>query len=194
MTTSRPAGATVASEGPAVMVARYLDVAWPRLLRWWNAQSTRTKLALAVAALFAAASLLNMTAAGLGRAMTVRGPASQAATSAQSGAAPTVTLEAGPTDPAKVWAVTKVWQGSGGRETEQFTVGAHWRVDWLFSPTKPGDTMQVFIYSADGRLLLNLATNTQRSGADTSFWAGPGTYFLKVNATGDWKLDVQDLR
>ena len=49
-------------------------------------------------------------------------------------------------------------------------------------------------HQTDVQLLLNLATNTQRSGADTSFWAGPGTYFLKVNATGDWKLDVQDLR
>ena len=41
---------------------------------------------------------------------------------------------------------------------------------------------------------MNVTANTQKGGADTSFWAGPGMYFLKVNsAGGDWKLDVQDL-
>ena len=54
--------------------------------------------------------------------------------------------------------------------------------------------LQVYVFSADGRTLLNLAANTQHTGADTSFWMGPGTYFLKINTTGgDWKLDVQDL-
>jgi len=68
-------------------------------------------------------------------------------------------------------------------------------VDWLFNPTQAGGALQVFIYAADGRVLLNMAGSAQRAGPDTSFWAGPGTYFLKVNSTGgDWKLDVQDLR
>ena len=53
--------------------------------------------------------------------------------------------------------------------------------------------MQVLIYSPGG-VLLQVAANTHLSGADTSFWAGAGTYYLKVNSIGgDWKLDVQDL-
>ena len=50
------------------------------------------------------------------------------------------------------------------------------------------------ILGGDGTLM-NIATNTAVGGPDTSFWAGAGTYFLKVNSSGgDWKLDVQDYR
>jgi Tol biopolymer transport system component len=53
--------------------------------------------------------------------------------------------------------------------------------------------MQVFIYSADGKLL-NVATSVARSDSNTTFWSGAGTYILKVKSDGgDWKLDVQDL-
>jgi hypothetical protein len=97
-------------------------------------------------------------------------------------------------DAGKVWAVKGLWQGSGTRDTEEFVVGSHWRVDWMFSPMAANATFQVFIYRADGRLLMNLAASS-KGGTDTSFWAGPGKYFLRINATGgDWKVDVQDLR
>jgi hypothetical protein len=89
----------------------------------------------------------------------------------------------------------QLWQGMGGRVTEPFSVATHWRVDWLYNPPQTGGVFQVYIYAADGSLLMDMAANTQKSGPDSSFWAGPGTYFLKVNSTGgDWKLDVQDLR
>ena len=193
MTTSRHTSAAATSDRLMLALGRWMDVSWPRILRWWTAQTARTKLVLAVAALFAAASLVDLSMTGLGKVLSVRAPAVPAA--AQPASAPTVALESAPTDPTRTWAVLKIWQGSGSRETDAFTVGAHWRVDWLFNPAKAGDTLQVFIYSADGRLLQNLAANTPNGGADTSFWAGPGTYFLKVNSSGgDWKVDVQDLR
>jgi hypothetical protein len=136
--------------------------------------------------------MLNM-AAGLGRvASTQSGPATS---SAQSATAPALTQEASAPDAGKAWAVAGLWQGSGSKDTETFVVGDHWRVDWMFSPAQSGALFQVFIYRADGRLLMNLAANSQKGGSDTSFWAGPGKYFLRVNsAGGDWKLDVQDLR
>jgi hypothetical protein len=128
--------------------------------------------------------------AGLGGALSTRtGPApvvtSVAAALVQEPSAP---------DAGKVWAVKGLWQGSGTRDTEEFVVGSHWRVDWMFSPMAAGANFQVFIYRADGRLLMNLAASS-KGGSDTSFWAGPGKYFLRINATGgDWKVDVQDLR
>jgi len=146
--------------------------------------------------------VLNLTAAGIGR----LGP-SQAAQAAQAArgaqpssavAAPSARIllaESAPIVPGKAWVATQLWQGSGGRVTESFSVGAHWRVDWLYNPPQSGGIFQVFIYPADGALLTDVAANTQKSGPDSSFWAGPGTYFLKINSTGgDWKLDVQDLR
>ena len=182
MTTTR--SHALARPAPLAAIMPWVQVTWPRLVIWWNAQTSRTKLALAVAALFAAASLLNLASAGLGRAFAGHPSASTLA----------LTMESAPTDATKAWAVTKVWQGSGTRETESFTVGAHWRVDWLYSPAKAGDALQIFVYAADGRLLMNVAADTEKGGADTSFWGGAGTYFLKINSSGgDWKLDIQDL-
>ena len=163
---------------------------WPAAHGWWNAQGGRTKLAVAGAALFALASMLNLASAGIGR-LTTHTAAPAIATA--SGAV--LTQEAAPPDAGHAWVPVKVWQGSGPKDTEDFTVGEHWRVDWIFSPGQAGGLFQVFIYHSDGRLLMNLAANSQKGGSDTSFWLGPGKYFLRVNSSGgDWKLDVQDLR
>ncbi len=163
----------------------------PVARRWWNAQGARTQLAVIAATVFALVGMLNLASAGLSRMTpTHSGPA--ASTAATSSAAP-LTQESAPADAGKAWVVTGLWQGSGSKDTEEFVVGEHWRVDWMFSPSQTG-LFQVFIYRADGRVLMNLAANSQKGGTDTSFWAGPGKYFLRINASGDWKVDVQDLR
>ncbi len=166
---------------------------------WWNKQADHLRLALAVVALAVVVSVVNAT--GVGRVAPVLTPPAPQAPAAQA-AAPVVVaaparpaVEAPPIIPGKAWNATQLWQGSGSKTTEPFTVGSHWRVDWLYNPPATGGVFQVFIYSAEGALLMDMAANTQKGGPDTSFWAGPGTYFLKVNVTGgDWKLDVQDLR
>jgi hypothetical protein len=154
---------------------------------WWLKQTHPTRTGLVVAAVFALAGTLSLCAS-LAR------PAGQAAAT-KPATAPALTQEAAAPDAGKIWAVTKNWQGTGAKETETFTVTGHWRVDWIFSPSSSaGGVFQVYIYSADGRQLMNLAANSQKGGSDTSFWAGPGTYFLKINASGgDWKIGVQDL-
>ena len=175
---------------------------WRAFVPWWSAQTDHLRLALVVVALVAVISLLNLTAAGIGRLGASQpapaAPAAQPAKAASTVTAPSARVlasEAAPIVPGKAWAATQLWQGSGGRVTESFSVSGHWRVDWLYNPPQSGGIFQVFIYSADGALLMDVAATTQKSGPDSSFWAGPGTYFLKINSTGgDWKLDVQDLR
>jgi hypothetical protein len=166
--------------------------AWREFVPWFRAQPDHRRLALVVVALVALVSVLNFTAAGVGRL-----GATQTAPAGKIAAPPSarvLTSEPAPVEPGKAWVATQLWQGSSNRVTESFTVGAHWRVDWLYNPPQSGGILQVFIYSADGALM-HMAANTQQSGPDSSFWAGPGTYYLKVNSTGgDWKLDVQDLR
>jgi hypothetical protein len=167
----------------------------PTMARWWTAQAGTTKLAVILAGVFTAASMLNLMSAGFGRITTNQAMPAAVSSPAPAVAPSALTLESPPTDPAKNWVSTKIWQGSGNRETEAFTVADHWRVDWLFSPVPPGGLLQVFIYQSNGRLLLNVAANAEKSGSDTSFWLGPGTYFLKINSSGgDWKIGVQDLR
>jgi hypothetical protein len=187
-TTTNPAADERRRGDDTVRMQRWLRTpAIPRVQAWWRAQARQTRTGLIVASLFAVAGTLSLCAS-LGR------PAGQtdAARPAIAGA---LVQEASAPDAGKVWAVTKTWQGSGARETETFTVTGHWRVDWIFSPASSAGVFQVYIYSADGRQLMNLAANSQRGGSDTSFWAGPGTYFLKINSSGgDWKVGVQDLR
>ena len=171
-----------------VRMQRWLRTpAIPRAQAWWRRQARQTRTGLIVASLFALAGTLSLCAS-LGR------PAGQT-DAAKPASHAALTQEASAPDAGKVWAVTKTWQGTGGKETEAFTVTGHWRVDWIFSPAAAtGGVFQVFIYSADGRQLMNLAANSQKGGSDTSFWAGPGTYFLKINSSGgDWKVGVQDL-
>lgn len=157
-----------------------------RVQAWWRAQARQTRTGLVVAAVFAIAGTFSLCAS-LSR------PAGQA-DAAKATTAAVLTQEATAPDAGKAWAVTKTWQGTGIKETETFTVTGHWRVDWIFSPASSTGVFQVFIYSADGRQLMNLAANSQKGGSDTTFWAGPGTYFLKINSSGgDWKVGVQDL-
>ncbi len=172
---------------------------------WWNKQADHLRLAMAVVAFALIISVVNAT--GVGRVAPPSTPTAPTTPVAPVAVAPVpvavapapapahAVVEAPPIIPGKAWNATQLWQGSGAKTTEAFTVGSHWRVDWLYNPPATGGVFQVFIYSAEGALLMDLATNTQQGGPGTSFWAGPGTYFLKVNVTGgDWKLDVQDLR
>jgi len=168
---------------------------WREFVPWFKAQPDHLRLAFVAVGLVVVISVVNLSAAGFGRVATnhvadttqtagAAGPASPAARVLASEPAPII--------PGKAWAATQLWQGTGNRATEMFTVGSHWRVDWLYNPPPAGAFLQVFIYSADGSLM-NIATNTAVGGPDTSFWTGAGTYFLKVNSSGgDWKLDVQD--
>lgn len=94
---------------------------------------------------------------------------------------------------AKTWTVVKQWSGSGIKDTETFTVGAEWRIDWDYTPPADGGILQLYVYDSKGQLI-DIVANTQKSGPDTSFQHRAGTYYLKVNAVGDWKVDVQDMR
>ena len=176
----------------AVPMAQALANAWANAsLAWWRRQDRQMRTGLVVAAVLALAGTFSLCAS-------LNRPATEpvlvvGARSAAANNAPPLVQEASAPDAGKVWAVTKIWQGSGTKETEMFTVTGHWRVDWLFSPSSPTSVFQVFIYASDGRTLMNMAANSH-GGSDTSFWAGPGTYYLRISSSGgDWKVDVQDL-
>lgn len=165
----------------------------PVARRWWNAQGPRTQLAVIAATVFALVGMLNLAAAGFSK-VTPNHSAQVTSSGAAASSKTALIQESAAPDAGKAWKVTGIWQGSGSRDTEEFEVGDHWRVDWMFSPAQTGGLFQVFIYRSDGRVLMDLAALNQKGGTDTSFWAGPGKYFLRVNSNGgDWKLDVQDL-
>ena len=186
-------GRTQGSRGPARRTGRPTSARRPRakgsiltwllsaLARLWSALNGRVKLAVVLIGLVLYPVLLNVAGTELSRLTGLGAPPPLAALSA-------------PADPAKAWVVTKTWQGSGNLDTEPFTVEQSWRVDWIFTPGF-GGALQVYIYHADSKTLMNLAVTSQKAGTDTSFWVGAGKYFLRVNSTtGEWKIAVQDQR
>ena len=186
-TTTNPVPQKGLRTDDTIRMQRWLRApAIPLATAWWGRQAKQTRTGLAVAAIFAIAGTLSLCASLSRPGQVDAAKATGSAALAQEVSAP---------DAGKIWAVAKAWQGSGPKETETFTVTGHWRVDWIFSPSSSaGGVFQVYIYSAEGRQLMNLAANSQRGGSDTTFWAGPGTYFLRINSSGgDWKIGVQDL-
>jgi hypothetical protein len=190
MSTTNP----VVGERPkddTIRMQRWLQTpAIPLALAWWRKQTRQTRTGLIVAAVFAFAGTFSLCAS-------LNRPAGLpiAASAARAGAnnAPPLVQEPAPPDAGKAWVAKSSWQGTGGQQTEMFTVTGHWRVDWIFSPTSSAGTFQVFIYASDGVTLMQMAASS-KGGSDTTFWAGPGTYFLRINSTGgDWKVGVQDL-
>jgi hypothetical protein len=178
----------------ALDVLRRIDHGADRLESWWKVQMPRTRVGVAIVALILGASLLNVVEMRIAQSTIAQSTIAQSSATRPAAAQVVLATESAPADAGKVWSLTKMWQGSGAFETTAFTVTDHWRVDWVFNQTQALGQLQVYIYSADGKLL-NIAANVQRSDTSTTFWAGPGTYLLKVSSSGgDWKLDVQDLR
>lgn len=191
MARERPAPSGQALRATLAQAERRVDELQVVAERWWVKQTLRTQIGVAVAALVAIVLVVNIVL-GAFRGTTASSP-TQAAASAGPAASTALALEFAPSDAGKTWTLNRAWQGNSAYQTTAFTVGEHWRVDWLFTPTQPTATLQVLIYSPGG-VLLNIAANTHLGGADSSFWTGAGTYILRVNsAGGDWKLDVQDL-
>jgi hypothetical protein len=190
MATDRGTTPEQALRATLAQAERGVDELQARAEAWWVKQTLRTQIGVALAALVSVVLVVNLFLGALSR------PAStsvQVAASAAPAGQTALSLEFTANDAGKSWTLNRAWQGSSAYQTAPITVGDHWRVDWLFTPTQPGATLQVLIYSPGG-VLLQVAANTHLSGADTSFWTGAGTYYLKVNSIGgDWKLDVQDL-
>lgn len=105
---------------------------------------------------------------------------------------PNSTQVASPTT-ARSWVIVAQWTGSGKKDTEKFTVGSEWRIDWDLQSKQTG-AMFISLYD-DTAHIVGIPVSTQKDGSDTSFQHRAGTYYLSVNsANGNWKVTVQDMR
>lgn len=50
----------------------------------------------------------------------------------------------------KAWVIVKQWNGSGIKDTEKFTVGSEWRIDWDFTPGQFAGIIQILIHDEAG--------------------------------------------
>lgn len=75
--------------------------------------------------------------------------------------------------------------GRGAKNTRPFVTEGPWEIQW----NAGGDIFQIYLHTETGQLV-GVAANQQGSGTGTSYQPEAGTYFLKVNALGDWKVAI----
>jgi hypothetical protein len=106
-------------------------------------------------------------------------------TTATAGPAPSTRLAA-PPPRARTMLRTS---GNGYKKTRKFTVDDTWEIRYR---NRGGNGIfQLYLYDADNNLA-EVAANTQEPGTD--IWPGTlgGTFYLQVNTTGTWSLEVVD--
>jgi len=77
------------------------------------------------------------------------------------------------------------YSGSGMKTTRPFTVNSSWEIQW----EAHGMIFQVYLYSEDGQLVDVLA-NQQGEGKGSSYSPKTGSYYLEVNAMGNWEVKI----
>ena len=80
--------------------------------------------------------------------------------------------------------VVAEFSGKGMNTTRPFTVDGSWEVQW-----SSDDFIQIFLEKAEGGLG-DLVANEAETGSGSSYQPRGGSYYLKVNALGNWRIKV----
>lgn len=75
------------------------------------------------------------------------------------------------------------YSGSGMKTTRPFTVNSSWELQW----DADGMIFQAYLYKEDGELA-DLLANQQGEGKGSSYCPKTGTFYLKINAMGNWTV------
>lgn len=81
--------------------------------------------------------------------------------------------------------VVASFKGSGIVNTKPFKVNDSWNIEW----DSKGYIFQVYVFTESGELV-GVAANQMGPGQGSSFQPRGGSYYLEVNAMGDWKIDI----
>ena len=79
--------------------------------------------------------------------------------------------------------------GTGKKNTRPFTVQNGWEIQW----DARGDIFGLCLFRADGEIESLPAFQT-KPGKGASYQAKGGTYYLEVNAAGDWTIKIVQVR
>ncbi len=82
----------------------------------------------------------------------------------------------------------KEFTGSGAQTTRPFTVYDGWEIRWDAS----GDVFQIYVYTGGGDLS-GVAANQMGTGSGAAFQPNGGSYYLQMNAIGNWTVRVVQL-
>ena len=77
------------------------------------------------------------------------------------------------------------FDGAGIQDTKSFKCGGDWEVEWYHD----GDIFQIFLYSLNGEMIDKLANDNTPGRGSISYYK-KGEYYLKINAVGNWKINI----
>jgi hypothetical protein len=83
--------------------------------------------------------------------------------------------------------------GSGIKSSQTFTTSGDWDISYTYDCSNFGyaGIFQVMVYTKEG-ILSDLAANQSgMSGAETTYMHKAGTYYLEVNSTCDWTVQIK---
>lgn len=82
-------------------------------------------------------------------------------------------------------------KGDGITETKKFTVQAdEWTIQYVYDCGGDPGNFQIYVYQGSGDLDGVAANVLKESGHGKSTQHGAGTYYLNVNTTCNWALNV----
>jgi len=84
--------------------------------------------------------------------------------------------------------VVAKYSGSGMKTTRPFTVDSSWEIQWKAS----GMIFQVYLQSEDGQMV-DILANQQGEGEGSSYNPKAGTYYLEINAMGEWEVKIVEV-
>jgi hypothetical protein len=81
--------------------------------------------------------------------------------------------------------IIKEFSGKGHHITRPFSVPNGWEIQW----EAMGRLLQVYVNKTNGELD-GIAANQQGPGIGSSYQPKGGSYYLEMNAFGEWKVTV----
>lgn len=127
----------------------------------------------------------------------------QASPTTTSGTTPTVqaTATTAPTQApthALKWTTTQTINGNGAKKTAIFTVPDDWKILWSCVGGDYGGYLSVTVYDSnaayvDGAVNSMCKAGNQATTGETEEHMS-GSVYLDVNGTGDWTLQVQEMK
>jgi len=81
------------------------------------------------------------------------------------------------------------FSGTGKQTTGSFICNGKWTVEWF----NDGNVFQIFLYNMDDELI-NKLTDSDSSGRGSIIYSEKGNYYFKINAVGNWKINVMPVK
>ena len=97
--------------------------------------------------------------------------------------------QSGPSTKNSPASVIANFTGSGGLNTRPFTTTGPWEIQWIAN----GEIFQLYLFSSAGDLE-GVPANQQGAGKGSSYQPKGGTYYLQVNAMGNWKIIIVPIK